>query len=164
MDVAIRPIGPKEYPAARRVLAVAFGLPEPGEERLQAALKVTDLSRVLAVLDGGEIVGVGGAHPFTMTVPGGTAPTAGVAMVGVLPSHRRRGILTQLMHRILQDALDRGECLAALWSSEDQIYQRFGFGLASAQGQVEIARDRAALLDPGPPVGRVRLVAVERRR
>jgi GNAT superfamily N-acetyltransferase len=48
--------------------------------------------RVFAALDGDEIVGGAGAYPLELTVPGARLPCAGVTVVGVLPSHRRRGV------------------------------------------------------------------------
>ena len=53
-----------------------------------------------------------------MRVPGALAAVAGVSMVGVLPSHRRRGILSSLMGQQLDDVHERGEAVAALFASE----------------------------------------------
>ena len=61
------------------------------------------VDRVLAAWDDGRPVGVAASYPFELTIPGGTAPAAGVTWVGVLPSHRRRGILRELMRRQLED-------------------------------------------------------------
>ena len=78
-----------------------------------------------------------------MVVPGGErVPTAAVTMVGVQPTHRRRGINTAMMAAILDQAEDRGEPVAALFASEGAIYGRFGYGLAAMLGefQAESAR------------------------
>ena len=72
-----------------------------------------------------------GAYPFELTVPGGPVPCAGVTVVGVLPTHRRRGLLRRMMEAQLRDVRERGEPIAALWASEETIYGRFGYGLAS---------------------------------
>jgi len=94
-----------------------------------------------------------------MSVPGGASiPTAGVTVVGVLPTHRRRGLLTDLMRAQLADCRDRGEAAAYLWASEGTIYGRFGYGLASRIGAVSLARDRAQFAQPFEPRGAVRLV------
>ena len=79
--------------------------------------------------------------PFDLTVPGGELPTAGVTVVGVLPTHRRRGVLRSLMRAQLDDAHERGEPLAALWASEESIYGRFGYGLASFCGEITLAHE-----------------------
>ncbi len=75
-------------------------------------------------------------------------PTAGVTVVGVLPTHRRRGILRELMRAQLDDIHDRGEPLAALWASEGSIYGRFGYGLSSLCGDMEIQRTDTAFVRP----------------
>ena len=58
-------------------------------------------------------------------------PAAGVTWVSVLPTYRRRGVVSSLMHRQLADVAARGEPLAVLWASESAIYSRFGYGRAS---------------------------------
>ena len=69
-------------------------------------------------------------------------PIAAVTLVGVQPSHRRRGILTQMMRRQLDHAHERGEPVAALWATEGSIYPRFGYGLATTSVSIEADRDR----------------------
>jgi predicted acetyltransferase len=85
---------------------------------------------------------------------------AGVTLVGVLPTHRRRGILTRLMGLLFDEALAGGEPVAYLWASEDHIYQRFGFGMAALLADMEIDRQRALFREDLPPLGRVRLLEV----
>lgn len=83
--------------------------------------------------------------------------------MGVVPTHRRRGLLTALMRRQLEDVRESGEPFAALYASEGAIYPRFGYGLSSLAASVEIDRARATFrTDATVPVGRVRLV--DRRR
>ena len=81
--------------------------------------------------------------------------------VGVLPTHRRRGILSALMRRELDDVREWGEPLAMLYASEGAIYRRFGYGLASIAGDIALPRANAALYDAPAPVGQVRLVSQE---
>ena len=69
------------------------------------------------------IVGGAGAFPFQLTVPGGSFRCGGVTVVGVLPTHRRRGVLTAMMRAQLEDIRERGEPIAALWASEEVIYR-----------------------------------------
>jgi predicted acetyltransferase len=126
----IRPVTGAEWPDFARVAEEAFNLttPPPLLERYRA---VTEFDRTLGVFDRGEIVGSAGVVSFTMTLPGGPAPVAGVTAVAVLPSHRRRGILSALMRRQLDDLHEGGEAVAALYASEAGIYGRFGYGRAS---------------------------------
>jgi predicted acetyltransferase len=112
-----------------------------------------------AALDNGSIVGGAGALTLSMTVPGGAAlPCAGVTVVGVLPTHRRRGILRSMMRAQLDDVHDRGEPIAALWASEETIYGRYGYGLASLSLELDIPRVHGAFRSGIGQVGRVRLV------
>ena len=109
-------------------------------------------------LDDGAIVGGAGAFQFDLTIPGGPVRTAGVTVVGVLPSHRRRGILRELMRAQLDDIQARGEPLAALWASEASIYRRYGYGLASLCGDLDVPRTHAAFVRPVERKGTVRIV------
>jgi len=100
--------------------------------------RTIEIPRMLAVRDNGDVVAGAGAFTFEMSVPGGTVPSAGVTVVGVLPTHRRRGILRAMMRAQLDDIHRRGEPVAWLWASEETIYRRFGYGLSSLSGDVEI--------------------------
>jgi predicted acetyltransferase len=81
--------------------------------------------------------------------------------VGVYPTHRRRGVLTQLMRTQLADCRERGELAAWLWASEAQIYPRYGYGLASRLASITLARERTAFAQPFEPRGTFRLVELE---
>ncbi|MEU4062327.1 GNAT family N-acetyltransferase [Streptomyces wedmorensis] len=104
---------------------------------------------LLATTAEGRPVGTAGAYPFELTLPGGTlAPAAGVSAVGVLPSHRRRGVLTAMMRHQLAGLRDRGEFLSVLLASEATIYGRFGYGPATYTARLTVARHQAALVAP----------------
>ena len=143
---------------------VAFGEPVD-EAQWQLDQKLIEPDRVLGAYDGDALVGGGAAFSFRMTVPGGArVRTAGVTAVGVMPTHRRRGILRSLMARQLADVRRNGEPLAALVASEGGIYQRFGYGLGILLGTIEIDRDRAQFRTDSPPVGSNRLVDKDEAR
>jgi predicted acetyltransferase len=114
--------------------------------------------RMHVAADGEAVVGGAGVFPLDLTVPGGPVRIAGVTVVGVLPTHRRRGILRDLMRTQLDDVHARGEPLAALWASEGSIYGRFGYGLASLCGDIEIHKADAAVVRPVEWEGLIRLV------
>ncbi|HEY2327707.1 MAG TPA: GNAT family N-acetyltransferase [Gaiellaceae bacterium] len=117
------------------------------------------VDRMHAAFDGDEIVGGAGAFPFRMPVPGGADVAAGgTTVVGVLPTHRRRGVLTQLMRAQLDDIHERGELLAYLWASEATIYPRFGYGLASMVGKMTLSKERTRFALPFEPRGVARFV------
>lgn len=123
--------------------------------------RVLPLERMHAAFDGDRIVGGAGAFPFQMTVPGGPVACAGVTVVGVLPTHRRRGVLTALMRAQLEDIRDRGEPIAALWASEEVIYRRFGYGLASLSGEIELPSGYAGLRHEPDGSASARLISLE---
>src|SRR6476619_214736 len=77
------------------------GVAESSEER-ELWSELTEYDRSLGVRDGKDWVGTAGAFSFRVTVPGGAAvPAAGVTMVSVAATHRRRGVLTAMMRRQL---------------------------------------------------------------
>ena len=87
---------------------------------------------------------------------------AGVVAVGVLPTHRRRGILREMMIRQLTDSHDAGHALAGLWASESAIYGRFGYGSAAPTAELEIERAHARFRSEPEPTGEIELVDKER--
>jgi predicted acetyltransferase len=161
MAIDVRPAADlDELRQGLAAIGVFFGW-EPSEEEVERFSKLLPVDRMLVATEGKAIVAGAGSFPFEMTVPGATVPTAGVTVVGVLPTHRRRGILTALMRRQLDDTRSAGEPLAALWASESTIYGRFGYGIASFCGEIAVPRERTALAVSGGPPGDVRIVTAE---
>ncbi|WOX09686.1 GNAT family N-acetyltransferase [Streptomyces sp. N50] len=138
-------------------LVDAFGgVPESPEER-ELWEGLTEFDRFLGVWDGDACVGTAGAFSFRVTVPGGASvPAAGVTMVSVAATHRRRGILTSMMRRQLDDVRSWGEPFAVLTASEPVIYGRFGYGTATMRTTAEIDTARVRLTVP-PGTDDVRL-------
>jgi predicted acetyltransferase len=150
----------EEMPEFIRLVEAAFGH-EPQEEEIERWSRTLEPERMLWVSDGDLKVATAGAFTFSVSIPGGELPAAGVTVVGVLPSHRRRGILRQMMREQIDDVRGRREPLAILWASEASIYGRFGYGLATKGAKITIDRDRAVFRDDPGPSGAVRLVALE---
>jgi len=142
---------------AMKAVEAAFG-EEQKEEDLDRHEKAMARDRFLVAYDGALPVGTTASLPFDLTVPGGELGAGGVTWVGVLPSHRRRGILTQMMKVQLQELHERGEPLAILWASEAAIYGRFGYGIAAPMVQLDADRSRFSLRDDPGPRGAVRLI------
>jgi len=165
-DVDLRPIDSSEFPAFFRSIVETFG-EDPRDADRDADLWVFEPERSLAGIDdGGSIVATGAICSRDMTLPGGPRPVAGVTMISVAPTHRRRGILTEIMRRQLTELHDQQrEPVAALWASEGGIYGRFGYGLASRRGALS-ARTAELQLRPGTDLGsgRVRLAGAEEAR
>jgi predicted acetyltransferase len=127
----IRPIAEDELDAFLLIGQHAFNATAGAERSRANFASRLEYDRTLAAFDGGTPVGGTGIFTFQMRVPGAMAAVAGVSMVAVLPSHRRRGILTAMMRRQLADVRERGEAVAALFASESPIYGRYGYGPAS---------------------------------
>jgi predicted acetyltransferase len=157
MAVEVKVCAPEDVGGALGAIWHYFG-GRPTEENVEQLTPILPAERVHAAFDNGAIVGGAGAYLFETTVPGGAqVPTAGVMAVGVLPTHRRRGALTKLMQRQLADAHERGEPLALLYASEGGIYSRFGYGLASLAGNIDLPKEHARLWDD-EPIGQARIL------
>jgi predicted acetyltransferase len=149
--------GLEDYLDALSAITHYFGADrEP--ERGERFARILPFDRMHAAREAGAIVGGAGALPFELTVPGGPVRCAGVTVVGVLPTHRRRGVLRKLMTAQLADIRERGEPLAALWASEETIYGRYGYGLASFDAMMRASRVHAEIRPELPSVGAMRLV------
>jgi predicted acetyltransferase len=140
----IRAINPDEFEALSEVPNQAFLHSWP-REALERERLTTEFDRTLAAIDGQRMVGAGGAYSFQLAVPGGSVPAAGITMIAVLPSYRRRGILTGLMNRLFSDAQSRSEPVAILFATEAGIYGRFGYGLGSQHQELTIRRGEGRL-------------------
>jgi predicted acetyltransferase len=110
--------------------------------------RIDEPERSLAWFDEGRIVATTASFTRTLTVPGATVACAAVTAVAVVPTHRRRGLLTEMMRRQLEDVRARGEAVAALWSSEGAIYGRFGYGVGATRAQLVASRPAARLAVP----------------
>src|SRR5207247_955847 len=91
-DVAIRPCASlEELRVAMSAIGHYFGW-EPTAEGAERFARNFDVGRMLTAWDDGALVGAAGAFGLELSVPGGSVPAAGVTLVGVLPTHRRRGL------------------------------------------------------------------------
>jgi len=158
----IRPVSSDEFDGFHAVDMHAFNSsPLTGEDRERDVARI-EFDRTLAAFDGPVQVGTAGAYSFQLTVPGSrTLPAAGVTWVAVLPSHRRRGVLTSLMRRQLADIRERGEPVAVLWASEATIYPRYGYGRAMWHADLTLYRGEGALARQVPVDGGLRLRIAE---
>ena len=163
MAMEIRTILPEEIDAYTASTSWAFGS-QPVEEIAALYRPHLAVERSLAVFDEGEIVGVAVWFPSDIVVPGGTLRMAGVGDVGVLPTHRRKGLLTRMMDLQLTEFHEAGIPLAGLFPSESIIYGRFGYGVASFDERWTIERQHTAYARPFEAKGRVRFATKEEAR
>jgi predicted acetyltransferase len=159
MDVDIRPCASAEgVRQAISPIGYYFGRSAAGEDQAKRFARVLPAERVYAAWEDGRAVGGLAALPLRLTVPGGRVRAAGITDAGVLPTHRRRGLLRAMMRALLDACRMGGEPVAYLWASEDTIYGRFGFGLASFTAEIDVPRERSAFHARFAASGNVRLV------
>jgi predicted acetyltransferase len=156
MTIALRRATADDLPEIARVDERAFGFTYEDTDVDDIRL-VFDPERFVLACDGPEVVGVAGSFGFDVTPPGGAPiPAEGVTWVSVSVTHRRRGILRTMIGELHRGYAAAGIPVALLTASEGDLYGRFGYGVATADRQVEITRDRAVLRPGTPDPGGVR--------
>ncbi|MYQ45022.1 GNAT family N-acetyltransferase [Streptomyces sp. SID4985] len=131
--IEIRPVEEDEFEEWQRAMYTGFLMePVPTPDQLEAHRRQFVNSRSLGAFDGGRCVGTFRSFAQEVTAVGG-APVRSNAVtnVSVSPTHRRRGLLTEMMRRDLAAAEERGDAVATLIAAEYPIYGRYGFGAAT---------------------------------
>ena len=160
MDLDVRPCAPHELRAAADTMRIALLNSVTADDEWEKwKYGWEEDHTAIAAWDGDRCVGHAGAFHLRTSVPGGAwLPSAGVTRVGVLPTHTRRGVLSRMMRRLLDERRAAGDVLASLRASEAVIYGRFGFGLAGeAVGVVVDPRRMRGVTGAAP--GSFRLLA-----
>jgi predicted acetyltransferase len=146
----LRPATREEFDDFSRAAMSAFHREYTATDRMRYE-RIDEPERSLAWFDDGRIVATAAAMTRTIAVPGGAVPCAAVTAVAVVPTRRRRGLLTAMMRRQLDDLRAGSEPIAALWASEAAIYGRFGYGPGTAHAHLVARRPAARLAAPPPP-------------
>ncbi|NLU71462.1 GNAT family N-acetyltransferase [Streptomyces sp. HNM0575] len=156
MATELRVLRREEWDSWHDGILRAFGAVRDKERELDRELTETD--RSLGAWDGDRVVGSAALLSFRMTVPGGAlVPSAGLSMVHVAATHRRRGILRSMMRRQLDGIREAGvEPLSVLTASEPHIYGRFGYGMATRELHADVDTGRVTFA-PAPGSERIRL-------
>ena len=158
MEHEIRPLAPEDVVAFVRAEFMPFGI-IPEDKDLAWACAMVEPERSFTVVDAGRIVATAGAYSFDLTLPGGVSlPVAGVTNVGVLPTHRRRGILRAMMRHQLDELHEAGEPIAVLTASESLLYGRYGYGMASTGQSFEVETAHSEFAEPLADAGRLDLL------
>ncbi|MDX6333033.1 MAG: hypothetical protein QOG05_373 [Streptosporangiaceae bacterium] len=157
----IRAVGEHEFDAFRRTNEHAFLDSPPTPQHREQMLELLELDRTLAAFDGDTPVASAAVWSFRMAVPGAMAAAAGVTWIAVMPSHRRRGILSSLMRQQIGDIHERGEPLAVLWASDARIYGRYGYGRASWHASFTVRHGEGVLSSQAPADPALRLRITE---
>lgn len=160
MPIEFRAIGPAELDSMVDTMGLAFGF-DPRDDSTERLRQVLPFERTRCGFDGDVMVSTSGAFELDMTIPGGSVPCAGTTMVAVAPTHRRRGVLRQMMRSHLDDVREHGEPIAALWASDSAIYGRFGYGLASVHHAIEVKRTNVSFHRNAPEPAPVRLIDLD---
>jgi predicted acetyltransferase len=145
-EIVVRVGTAEDYAAASAVFSSAMMF-DPSEAD-ELSLRMFEPERALVATDGEEVVGTTRALTRDLSVPGAVVPAAHVTGVGVRATHRRRGVMSELIGRQLREV---PEPIAVLWASEPGIYGRFGYGAAAWGVSYEVDLHRV-----GPPVVRTR--------
>lgn len=161
MTIEIRPTRPDDYRTVAGTVSTALLFPPPDDATFERSLASWDEMRsTFSAWDGDRCVGHAGQFLVDTTVPGGgRLPTGAVSRVGVLATHRRRGVATGLMRTLVHDAVERGLALMSLRASEAVIYQRFGFGVAGEYTEATLSSRRAGPLAGAATGGTFRILA-----
>jgi predicted acetyltransferase len=130
----------------------------PDDEALERFARILEPRRVHAGFDGDQVVAGSGTYTFDLAAPGGRVKAMGLTIVGVLPTHRRRGYLRSMMRSQIDAAHARGEPVAIHWATEDTIYGRFGYGIASMAAEIDVPREHAVPFAQIDVPGQARLV------
>lgn len=153
-----------DWPAITVLTAAAFGW-STDHESFNPWLALLARDGAVVACDGEALVGHALYLDLRLTVPGGAVlPAAGVSLVSVAPTHRRRGILRAMYDELHRRIADFGYPIAALTASEGGIYGRFGYGPATVEQQLTIDRRFARFHADAPDPGGVRLVKAAERR
>jgi predicted acetyltransferase len=157
-SLEIRSATDADWQAIALLDAISFGrFSHPESLTSWRSMMPTD-GTVLAC-EGDDVVGMAHYLDMQLTVPGGAVlPMAGVTIVGVAPTHRRRGILRKMYVELHNRIADMRYPLAGLTASEGGIYGRFGYGPATIEQVFSVDRRFARFRDDAPDPGGVRMI------
>src|ERR1700688_868636 len=144
MAPTVRNIEASDIHAWVQCMSVGFLSPH-SDEFADYFLADVDLDRTWGAFDGERVVGTLRSFATAFTVPGpAEVRAAALTSVTVAPTHRRQGLLTEMITADLRGAAERDEPVGILIASEYPIYGRFGYGAAieGAAYSVDLASTR----------------------
>lgn len=161
----INPVPADEIHGWARAMATTF-LQDPngpeGERWIELIGRKWEPERAWGVRDRGRWVATLRAEGRVLTVPGAHGatrelPAHALTNVTVAATHRRRGLMAQMLDGSLRDARDRNEAVSILIAAEWPIYGRFGYAPATLSADYVFRRTRPGATVSGEPA-RVRQV------
>lgn len=138
----LRPATPDEMPALRRLVGAALAI-DPA--------RFADLApeMTLCAFDDDRLASVHGSWPLTLRFNGNAVPISGVTSVATGPADRGAGHLRSLVSRHFHDLHDSAERpIAALYASQAEIYQRFGYAIVSTHHHYRIEPRHLRFVEP----------------
>jgi predicted acetyltransferase len=164
MATGVRQIEPDELIAWSAAMAHSHG--DTGADAAAIAAfrrdhyRPGDATRLIGAFDGSRVVGTYRSFATSLTIPGGASvDVAAVTNVGVVPTHRRQGLLNEMTALDLRADLERGETAAILIASEFRIYGRYGYGPATEHASWTFDRARSAFETAAEPGGALEVLA-----
>ncbi len=160
----IRPITADEVPAWCAAMQTGF-LSGEGDVDAEVRRPGLDLDRTLGAFDGGQVVATYRSYSTEVTVSGthdGTETArlvsgSAITAVSTTATHRRRGLLRDMMRQDLVATRDREETVAVLVAADYRIYGRFGFGPATDACRWQV-QSKTAELSASGSLGSVTMV------
>ncbi len=159
MNLEYRKLTPEEHPLADELNRAAEGTAPVPDWVEYWGKNAWEFDRSVVAFDGTQLVGQSMSYSHSIAVPGGAnVACGGLSWVGVRSTHRRQGIMREMVTRHLADYRERGEPLAALFAMEAPIYGRYGWGVATWNEDLEIDSAQSELHDGVGVDGDVRFV------
>jgi predicted acetyltransferase len=138
--IAREPISPPrddaELASLLRVIGPIFNFP-PGLPEQYAQLVGAQNFRVLR--DGGSVAGGLALLPMGQFYGGRRVAMTGVAVVGVAPDQRSRGVASQLMRAAVLEMREQGVPVSVLYPATLPLYRRVGYELAGSRFEIRIS-------------------------
>lgn len=155
--IEVGAVGADEREAFVHAFATAFSnVFKPDITARLTALVDDPVYRAVAARSGDAIVGTALDMPLELTVrPGVTVPCRGITWVGVLPTHRGRGVMRALLDDHVEACRRDGAAASLLHASQSDLYR--GYGAATRRARVTVDTTHVRFRDAAPEL-EVRLV------
>jgi len=156
VELHVRTIDESEIPDWVACMGVGFLRPR-AEGFAEYLAGEIDLDRTWGAFDSGQVVGTLRSFTTRLTVPGPAEHEASaITNVTVVPTHRRQGLMRDMVIAALDSSAELGEPLGILIASEYPIYGRFGYGAAIESATYTVDARTARFRQP--ETGRIELV------
>ena len=125
-DRKVRKLQVEEHILTRRLWEEVFVEDTPEFLDYYYSIKIMN-NEIYVIEDDGEIVSMLHLNPYEMRIGDKLFQTHYIVAVATKESHRKRGLMRQLLNYVLQVMTDRGEPFTFLMPADEAIYKPFGF-------------------------------------